>query len=298
MRGSIRARMGPVNGTLRHESIPRRRLLDFVVPRRSRAGAGRLGAARSRLAVVPWNLRPRSGRGLPGAPALERGFRRERALDDADSRPRPLEPRGLAQPRLRDHCDRGQAEPGAEGRPLRRHRAGPGRHGALLEGLLPGVHRVVLDRLDVAVEADLQLRVRPGPDRSGHADEVAPDHGARVAEAGNRRRPADVLAGIRVPAQGRRVALGHSAGGDSAEGRPIDARPRRLGYGERGSGEAQRRAADCGAGWNHARVYSRLPRMFRVSRFLFFIVTPLAVSTVWTLRASDPGTGPPRPVFT
>jgi serine protease len=37
--------------------------------------------------------------------------------------------------------------------------------------------------------------------------------------------------------------------------------------------------------------------MSRVSRFLFFIVTPLAVSTVWTLRASDPGTGPPRPVF-
>src|SRR5438552_2551596 len=91
MRASLRARIVTVNDpaerggavlacsyraevrTLDHASTPLGRLLCLpAVPRRTRSPPRRFGEARGRLAVLPRDIRPRGGRGLPDAPALER----------------------------------------------------------------------------------------------------------------------------------------------------------------------------------------------------------------------------------
>src|SRR5205823_515815 len=65
---------------------------------------------------------------------------------------------------------------------------------------LPGVFAGVVDGADVAVVADADLRVRlAAADRRGDEHPVAPDDRAGVAEAGDRRLPADAVAGLAVP---------------------------------------------------------------------------------------------------
>src|SRR5688572_12285092 len=66
---------------------------------------------------------------------------------------------------------------------------------ALLAGLLVEagddelVRSLIEHRADVAVEADLQLRIGCAADRAGGADLIAPHDRARVAEPGHRHAP-------------------------------------------------------------------------------------------------------------
>src|SRR5262249_7446613 len=90
---------------------------------------------------------------------------------------------------------------------------------------LPGVFRLVVDGIDGAVVADLDLRVLVAADGRGDEDAVAPDDGAAVAQTGDRRLPADVLPLLEVPGDGRLLAVGHPRAPRAAERRPVERPP-------------------------------------------------------------------------
>ncbi len=102
----------------------------------------------------------------------------------------------------------------------------------------PFVRRVVLDRRDVAVEADLQIRVRLAADGRGDEHVVPPDDRTRQAEAGDFGAPGDVGPLRRVPGDGHAESFGDAGGLDAAELRPVDARPRGGRRGQPGAGNS------------------------------------------------------------
>ena len=63
--------------------------------------------------------------------------------------------------------------------------------------------RIVLDRRDVAVEPHLQDVLTLGAHGGGDENPIAPDDGARVAEARDRSLPANVLTARHVPGDRR-----------------------------------------------------------------------------------------------
>ena len=84
---------------------------------------------------------------------------------------------------------------------------------------------VVLDRLDIAVQTDLETRIGLAAD--GRRDEyrVPPDDGTRESEARDRRLPDHVRAVGDIPRRRERKAFGDARGGNSAELRPVDTWP-------------------------------------------------------------------------
>ena len=84
----------------------------------------------------------------------------------------------------------------------------------------PGVGFAVGAAVYAAVGAVAEDRVGVGADRGGEEDAVAPDDGAGVAEAGDLRAPADVLAGAGVPLGRRGLPVGDAGGGGATEGGP------------------------------------------------------------------------------
>ena len=97
-------------------------------------------------------------------------------------------------------------------------------------------------RADVAVEADLELRIRRAADRARRADVVAPHHRARVAKARHRHAPLHQLRLGHAPLQRQRLRVIDAARRDAAEPRPVHAGARRR-LGGRGCGEASATAA-------------------------------------------------------
>ena len=87
----------------------------------------------------------------------------------------------------------------------------------------PAMGRGVADRLDVAVEPDLQLRVRRAADGRGGAHLIAPHHRAGMSETGDRHAPAHELRPRHAPLQGRRRLVVHPSRLDAAEPRPVHA---------------------------------------------------------------------------
>src|SRR5580765_8974983 len=78
------------------------------------------------------------------------------------------------------------------------------------------LRRFVFDRLDIAVQSDLQRRLALGRNSAGYENLVAPDDGARMRESRNRGLPENVLAGFARPFCGRGSSA-DSAPGGSAE---------------------------------------------------------------------------------
>src|SRR5574342_569342 len=72
----------------------------------------------------------------------------------------------------------------------------------------PGVGGVVVDRGDIAVEADLDVRVTLAADCAGDTDPIAPDNRAGCAQALDRGSPAQALLTGQIPRGGSRVAVG------------------------------------------------------------------------------------------
>ena len=91
----------------------------------------------------------------------------------------------------------------------------------------PFVLGIVLDRCDIAIQPDLEAGILLPADRGRHEHLVAPDHRARQAKSGDRRLPGHVGAGGRIPGRGQRKAFSDTQRGNTAELRPVYARPRR-----------------------------------------------------------------------
>src|SRR5688572_8528916 len=89
----------------------------------------------------------------------------------------------------------------------------------------PFVSRVVLRGLDVAIEANLQVGLRAfGRDRGRDKNPIAPNDRGGVGEARNRSLPANILAGLSIPARGQRGGGVESARVGSAVLGPVGGR--------------------------------------------------------------------------
>ncbi len=88
---------------------------------------------------------------------------------------------------------------------------------------LPAKGLLLVDRIDVAVEAHPQGLLSGLADGRGHVQPAAPNDGAGMAQSGYRPPPADALAAFGVPALRRSEASRHAAGAGPAKRRPVDA---------------------------------------------------------------------------
>ncbi len=86
----------------------------------------------------------------------------------------------------------------------------------------PAEWRRIVDRRDVAVEADLERFLFVLGDGRRDAHHVAPHDWAGVRQTGNRDIPADILPSLDIPPNGQREALGDAARADAAELWPVD----------------------------------------------------------------------------
>ena len=92
----------------------------------------------------------------------------------------------------------------------------------------PPVDARVVHGTDVAVQPDLELRLLGAADGRAHEQAAAPDHRARVAEAGDGRLPADIPRRRHAPLGRKREALGDAGGTCPSERRPVSFGGRRL----------------------------------------------------------------------
>ena len=90
-----------------------------------------------RLAAVPRHSRQRDRRGLSPADLVGHREERSRRLEDADRRPRPVQPHRLGRSRLPVDGDQRREVRRPEGRALRRRQAGDRRHRARMAGVVP-----------------------------------------------------------------------------------------------------------------------------------------------------------------
>jgi hypothetical protein len=89
------------------------------------------------------------------------------------------------------------------------------------------VFGLIEHRTNVAVETDLQLRIRRAADGARGADMVAPHNRARMTETRHRHAPFHQLRFRHVPLHRYRLAIVHAARRNAAEPRPIHTGTRR-----------------------------------------------------------------------